>query len=486
MKFKRSLIIICIIICLFSISSVSANEINDTATTIANADDGIIASSQEDVVSNTSAGTFTDLQNQILLAPEGGTINLDKDYVYDEGFSTKGITIAKDLTINGNGHTLNGLSKSRIFIVKFGFPENNKVTLNNIKFTNGYTKLYGGAIFNYGNLTVSNCTFTDNHADCCGGAINSVGHLNTKNSVFNQNSANGDGGAILCLSLEKSVEFFLNYYHNIDIDGNMDFALTLSTNATLKYVNEYVTNCTFRNNIAKGHGGGAIYAFGHITVDSSLFSTNTAGEMGGAVYGCKDLFIMNSKFYKNQAPTYGGAVYFRCHQQLADYVNNTWVYKTVYYTNLIQSSNFTKNSASKGGAIYGFLQTPSDKIHCAKATKCIFTDNTAPTGRDIYGGTTTQCIFNYLKLTLNTVNVKKSAKILTLTATLKKGVTPIKNKVITFKFNGKTYKAKTNSKGVAKVTIKKFVLNKLKVGKKVTYQASYNKLIVKKTANVKK
>ena len=90
-------------------------------------------------------------------------------------------------------------------------------------------------------------------------------------------------------------------------------------------------------------------------------------------------------------------------------------------------------------------------------------------------------------LTVKTVKVKKSAKKLVLTATLKKvNGKYLKGKKITFKFNGKTYKAKTNKKGVAKVTIKKSVLKKLKVGKNVKYQATYLKDTVKKSAKVKK
>jgi invasion protein IalB len=72
-----------------------------------------------------------------------------------------------------------------------------------------------------------------------------------------------------------------------------------------------------------------------------------------------------------------------------------------------------------------------------------------------------------------------------LTATLKNKKV-IKNKQVTFKFNGKTYKAKTNSKGIAKVTIPKSVLTKLKAGKKITYQATYLKNTVKKTVKVQK
>ena len=89
-------------------------------------------------------------------------------------------------------------------------------------------------------------------------------------------------------------------------------------------------------------------------------------------------------------------------------------------------------------------------------------------------------------LALKSVAVKKSAKKLVLTATLKKGKSPIKGKIVAFKFSGKTYKAKTDAKGIAKATIKSTVLKKLKVGKKVTYQATYLEDTVKKTAKVEK
>ena len=91
-----------------------------------------------------------------------------------------------------------------------------------------------------------------------------------------------------------------------------------------------------------------------------------------------------------------------------------------------------------------------------------------------------------ISLKLSKVTVKKSAKKLVLKATLKINGKVAKGKKITFKFNKKTYKAKTNKKGVAKITIKKSVLKKLKVGKKVKYQASYGKTTVKKTVKVKK
>ncbi|WP_298521301.1 hypothetical protein [uncultured Methanobrevibacter sp.] len=92
-------------------------------------------------------------------------------------------------------------------------------------------------------------------------------------------------------------------------------------------------------------------------------------------------------------------------------------------------------------------------------------------------------------VTIKTTKLKKSAKKLTLQATLAKvNGKYLAKKSITFKINGKKVAtAKTNSRGVAKITIKNpNVVKNAKVGNKMTYQATYLKDTVKKTAKILK
>ena len=63
--------------------------------------------------------------------------------------------------------------------------------------------------------------------------------------------------------------------------------------------------------------------------------------------------------------------------------------------------------------------------------------------------------------------------------TLKNGKKAIKGKWVTFKFNGKNYKVKTNSKGIAQKVFTKKVIKNLKKGKTYTVEVIYLKDIIK-------
>lgn len=71
---------------------------------------------------NKSAGTFDELSSLIINTSNGGTIELEKDYIYNSTTDSSyqnGITISKTKTISidGKGHILDGNSESKIFRV---------------------------------------------------------------------------------------------------------------------------------------------------------------------------------------------------------------------------------------------------------------------------------------------------------------------------------------------------------------------------------
>ena len=91
-----------------------------------------------------------------------------------------------------------------------------------------------------------------------------------------------------------------------------------------------------------------------------------------------------------------------------------------------------------------------------------------------------------IKINLKKVTVKKSAKKLVIKAGLKIDGKVAKKKKLIFKFNKTKYTAKTNKKGIAKITVPKYILKKLKVGKTVKIQVTYGNKTVKQSVKVKK
>jgi len=105
-----------------------------------------------------------------------------------------------------------------------------------------------------------------------------------------------------------------------------------------------------------------------------------------------------------------------------------------------------------------------------------------------YKGFTTKnkvTVKSVVKPVKKTVKVKKTAKKLKIKVKLK-GKKVLKKKKVYLKFKGKTYKAKTNKKGIATFKVPKKVIKKLKAGKKYkvtyTYKAKAYGKTIKNTA----
>ena len=320
--------------------------------------------------------TFTAL-NKTINGNTGDIINLEYDYYFDADYDSafvEGIIINRNLTVNGNGYTLDANHSGRIFNV----ADSVTLTLNDITLANGYATEEGGAIYaNYGmiivgdnvnfinnsvsdwpwaeggaiysyNVSISgvNVSFVDNYAHIRGGAIvthSSDGYLSISGvnvSFVNNTVSYGNGGAIFS-------------YANMNIDGvNVSFvdnyasdhagAIAVPYNLSISGV-----NVSFVNNSA-GSSGGAIQAsdmnIGGVNVS---FVNNSAGSRGGAIDFMGDMESVgiisgvNVSFVNNSANGTGGAIQL----DIMHLDKNTAF--------IIEGSNvsFEGNNATSGGAI---------------------------------------------------------------------------------------------------------------------------------------
>ena len=205
---------------------------------------------------NLNIRTFTDLQNAIGLVT--GTITLNQNVAMtakEAADFTNGITINKDITIDGKGHTIDAKTLGRIFNIGEGFT----VTLTNATLINGKAT-EGGAIYNDGSLTLSDVKLSDNAADSYGGAVFNNGELVVSDSVFDSNDIVNRGSA----SVDYGGAAIYNWYGGV---------LTVS-------------GSNFTNNIKNYKNGdrlvGAIATIGDATISDSYFVNNT-GRWGGAI-----------------------------------------------------------------------------------------------------------------------------------------------------------------------------------------------------------
>ena len=191
MKFKKSLLIICMLICLFAMANVSAINANDTAITSEDTgetelsheiesidnleiseEEKVTQTDNNEIIGEGDVGTLKDLRNMIREASPGDTLILDRNYSCEESWGmVDGIQISQsNLVIDGKDHTIDAKSKTRIFFV---YRADN-VTIKNIKFINCRIDAgTGGAIYWYKSAggSVSGCSFVNCHANQYAGAI---------------------------------------------------------------------------------------------------------------------------------------------------------------------------------------------------------------------------------------------------------------------------------------------------------------------------
>ena len=228
----------------------------DTSTADDNSSLAFSANS-ESIISDDGEGNVSDpdtfYQLYSLIGRAGNNLTLENDY-NSTSYSSSGIAIYKDFTINGNGHYIDTQGLSRVFNIN-----GRTLTLNNIRFiasqgTSGnsasFLNLEGGAIFAFNStLIIENCIFDS----------------------FNSNF----GGALCCLE----TKLILN-------------------------------NVSFINCSSQYYGGAIYQMYGNLSASSSYFSNCSAIDGAGIFADDLDSAnIANTRFYENNASLLGGAIF---------------------------------------------------------------------------------------------------------------------------------------------------------------------------------
>ena len=388
---KIILILTIILVSLFVISAVSAAD--NATDNVVSVDDNYISNMEnkqileqsniDELISEKDNGTFTDLQNKINDAGEGSIINLENDYNYDDNFDIYGISISKPITINGNGHTINANSQSRIFRIS-----SSDVIIKNITFINGKATGVGGAIYNqdYNNFTVTFCNFTNCSAEFAEAIYNA--YVDNCNITF-------------CnfIDCSKQWEAIYNLGNNYIIDSCTFTNSPILKSAIRNFGNNYtIISCTFTNHYDTIYNKGNNY-----TINSCTF-TNCSGQ--------------NINFGNNYTIT--SCTFTNCSGENIHNIGNNYTITSCTFTDcispiendrvtdcIINYCTFTNCKNEEGGAINNYYVTNCTINYCTftncnatltggaisnpkgigiKINYCTFTDCNANTGGAISDG----------------------------------------------------------------------------------------------------
>ena len=217
---------------------------------------------------------------------------------------------------------------------------------------NGFVKIANGT-YNENNITINR-------------SMSIIGE-SKENTIINGSNTRG-------IFIISGTNLQVNFANLTLTNGNSTAGGAISSNS----VNQITANnCIFKNNVATGSGGGAIYSYGqngnpcYVTVSDSDFINNRA--MGGTSYAGSggaiasfftSLYVTNSNFINNSATGVvprGGAIHASASSATVNF------------------NRFIGNTATYGGAIY------SDTLGYVDATLNWWGSNTGPVPAMING-----------------------------------------------------------------------------------------------------
>ena len=363
---NKMILIFSLLLLFFVIGTVSAADNGSNCDNGVDADVLTVSSAVEDEIvlaDESVSDNFTSLNNIINDASENSTIELTKNYVFNNESDSEladGINISKNLIIDGKGFTIDGNNTARIFFL----IGNLNITFTNITFVNAGNN----AIFvnndTEGFMEVTDSLFINNHALDSGGAIEikrsseteSFLKASIRNSLFIGNTADRYGGAVC---MRKGIIDNCTFQDNYAREGgaiilhsegiivsNSNFENNSAVSAGASYnlaINCTYENCTFNNNHAN-NSGGVIWFRGDARcnlISNCNFTNNTAGINGGVIYTSTDFgtgegnTVFNCVFDNNSALNNGDGLYVVT--QGFSVINSTFI-NTVNETDLIVST----------------------------------------------------------------------------------------------------------------------------------------------------
>ena len=199
--------------------------------------------------------------------------------------------ITTALTINGNGHTINGGGSHRVIDIATAYnADGNSASsrifaLNNLTLRGGRSseggaiRVHGARADNLASLTLSNSNVYSSSSSANGGGIhakNAVLNVQSQ-SLVSGNSATHNGGGI------HADHSTVNITGSSSLIGNSAGDYGGSVYAIDTYLT--INHAAISDSSAGENGGGIAYFYRHsITISNAVISGNHADEGGGGIY----------------------------------------------------------------------------------------------------------------------------------------------------------------------------------------------------------
>jgi hypothetical protein len=219
----------------------------------------------------TTANTGTNTSGCTGGSAGADTINLQTDVT----LTTELPQITTDITIEGNGHTIQRNSGAPNFRILHVYGSSGNLTLKKATISGGNVpgsenNNGGGVNIDLGSATIINSTISGNYASQFGGGIFSNNNLTVQNSAITGNSNGSYGAGIFARGSSLTVE-------NSTISGNTaDFAMGGGLYA-YSITSVSITNSTISGNYAIDGSGFGI-EHGTATIENSIIAGQTSGD----------------------------------------------------------------------------------------------------------------------------------------------------------------------------------------------------------------